>query len=215
MKSISALCLSLLCSAAMAQTLVGVKVDKPQVLAGQAVQASVAFDVDVPVHQAFNYPALYRLSQNGLDFSTKALLRWIFWGLLQGSAIILLSIRFFSKNMLDIATITFTALIFIENLNIFTLVRTWHPIMTIALLFNITCYLICLIPFGAFFDLSPIEPWLFVKILAATLAGWLPFHLSNVIQRNCFPTQIDKVIKEARTQEKRRQLGGRFRVVDF
>ena len=45
MKSISVLCLSLLCSAAFAQTLVSVKVDKPQVLAGQAVQASVAFDV--------------------------------------------------------------------------------------------------------------------------------------------------------------------------
>lgn len=50
MKSISVLCLSLLCSAAFAQTLVGVKVDKPQVLAGQAVQASVAFDVDNSVN---------------------------------------------------------------------------------------------------------------------------------------------------------------------
>ena len=50
MKSISALCLSLLCSAVMAQTLVGVKVDKPQVMTGQAVQASVAFDVDNTVN---------------------------------------------------------------------------------------------------------------------------------------------------------------------
>ena len=46
MKSISILCLSLLCSAAMAQTLVGVKVDKPQVMAGQAVQATVDLDAD-------------------------------------------------------------------------------------------------------------------------------------------------------------------------
>ena len=45
MKSISVLCLSLLCSAAFAQTLAGVKVDKAQVMAGQPVQASVAFDV--------------------------------------------------------------------------------------------------------------------------------------------------------------------------
>lgn len=50
MKSISVLCLSLLCSAAFAQTLVGVKVDKPQVQAGQAVQASVAFDVENSVN---------------------------------------------------------------------------------------------------------------------------------------------------------------------
>lgn len=45
LKSISVLCFSLLCSAAFAQTLVGVKVDKAQVTAGQPVQASVAFDV--------------------------------------------------------------------------------------------------------------------------------------------------------------------------
>lgn len=50
MKSFSVVCLSLLCSAAFAQTLVGVKVDKPQVLAGQAVQASVAFDVGSSVN---------------------------------------------------------------------------------------------------------------------------------------------------------------------
>ena len=50
MKSISVLCLSLLCGAAFAQTLVSVKVDKPQVMAGQAVQASVAFDVENSVN---------------------------------------------------------------------------------------------------------------------------------------------------------------------
>ncbi len=50
MKSISVLCLSLLCSAAFAQTLVGVKLDKAQVMAGQTVQASVAFDVDNTVN---------------------------------------------------------------------------------------------------------------------------------------------------------------------
>lgn len=50
MKSISVLCLSLLCSAAFAQTLVSVTVDKPQVVAGQAVKASVAFDVDNSVN---------------------------------------------------------------------------------------------------------------------------------------------------------------------
>jgi hypothetical protein len=50
MKSLSLLCLSVLCSAAMAQTLVSVKVDKPQVVAGQTVQASVAFDVENSVN---------------------------------------------------------------------------------------------------------------------------------------------------------------------
>ena len=45
MKSVSVLCLSMLCSAAFAQTLAGVKVDKAQVVTGQPVQASVAFDV--------------------------------------------------------------------------------------------------------------------------------------------------------------------------
>ena len=50
MKSISFLCLGLLCSAAFAQTLVSVKVDRPQVMAGQPVQASVAFDVQNSVN---------------------------------------------------------------------------------------------------------------------------------------------------------------------
>lgn len=50
MRSISVLCLGLLCSATFAQTLVSVKVDKPQVIAGQPVQASVAFDVQNSVN---------------------------------------------------------------------------------------------------------------------------------------------------------------------
>ncbi len=50
MKSVSVLCLSLLCSTAFAQTLAGVKVDKAQVLAGQPVQASVTFDVENSVN---------------------------------------------------------------------------------------------------------------------------------------------------------------------
>ena len=43
---LASLAVGLFCSAALAQTLVGVKVDKPQVTAGQPVQATVAFDVD-------------------------------------------------------------------------------------------------------------------------------------------------------------------------
>lgn len=42
----ASLVIGIFCSAAFAQTLVGVKVDKAQVTAGQPVQATVAFDVD-------------------------------------------------------------------------------------------------------------------------------------------------------------------------
>lgn len=50
MKSIYILCLGLLCNAAFAQKLVSVKVDKPQAVAGQSVQASIAFDVENAVN---------------------------------------------------------------------------------------------------------------------------------------------------------------------
>ncbi len=53
MKLIPTLCLSLatvFCGAAFAQTLTGVKLDKPQALAGQAVQATVLFDVENSVN---------------------------------------------------------------------------------------------------------------------------------------------------------------------
>ena len=50
MKSIVVICLSLLCTAVMAQKLVGVKVDSAPAVAGQAVKVSVVFDVDDAVY---------------------------------------------------------------------------------------------------------------------------------------------------------------------
>lgn len=175
----------------------------------------VIFDIDIPMHQAFNYPALYRLCQRGLDLSTKTVMLWLFIGIFQGATIIMLSIYTFERETIEIATITFTALIFIDNFNVFSLVRTWHWLMTAALLFSISCYLICLIPLKNFFDLAPIDVYVFAKIIALIMVGWLPFHLAHFIQRSCFKNPIDKMISEARTQEKRRKLGTKFQAISF
>jgi phospholipid-translocating ATPase len=175
----------------------------------------VIFDNDIPVHQAFNYPALYRLCQKGLDLSTKTIMLWLFIGIFQGATIIMLSVHTFERETIEMATITFTALIFIDNLNVLSLVRTWHWLMLFAFVFNITCYLICLIPLRKFFDLAPIDIYIFAKIIALIMVGWLPFHLAHFLQRRCFKNPIDKMISEARTQEKRRKLGSKFQATEF
>jgi phospholipid-translocating ATPase len=166
---------------------------------------SVIFDTDIPKHQALNYPSLYKLVQNGKDTSTKSMLIWKAQAVYQGAIIILFSLIFFPNLHAEIHTITFTALIFIEYLNIFTVITTWHRMMTLSLLISIACYLVCLFPLSKIVDLTPMDQPTLARILLLVLFGWLPMQMMYLVQELCYPTPVQKLINEATIQETRKR----------
>ena len=138
---------------------------------------SMVFDVDIPRHQVFNYPSLYKLIQEGNELSFKTFTIWIFKAIFQGSVIILLTLILFNDNFLNIVTITFTALIFMEYLTIMVIVRTWHRMIVFGLLLSLVAYLVCFFLFNDLFLLSILSLVDYGKILFLVVCGWLPFAI--------------------------------------
>ena len=88
-------------------------------------------DEDVSVDKALNYPDLYKSLQKGRELNLKTFLGWLWksiyqvkssWFVLlkfsQGAMIMILSTLLFDNSFLNIVTITFTALIVAELLNV-------------------------------------------------------------------------------------------------
>ena len=176
---------------------------------------SLIWDIDIPLHQAFNYPSLYSLVQKGLNLSKKVFLIWLWKSIFQGSVIILLSLQFFDNTFLEIVTITFTALILIEFLNIYSAIRTWHRAMTLGMCISAIFYLVSLVFLQDLFLLDDVDTRSFAKILIIALAAWLPLQIAQSFRRIFFPSQIDKVIAEAKVKEKRASMQSLIKMYDL
>ena len=81
---------------------------------------SLVFDTDTDKQSALKFPPLYKSLQKGRSLNMKTFCVWIWLSVYQGSTIILFSILFFNDSYVNIVTITFTSLILIELLNVYT-----------------------------------------------------------------------------------------------
>jgi phospholipid-translocating ATPase len=167
---------------------------------------SLIFDEDVKWRQVFDYPQLYYLLQRWRLLSPSNFLIWAWMSIYQGSIIIMLSITLFEDSFLGIVTITFTALIFIELLNVATAVHKFHKMTKLSLLFSVIGYLICLFFLRDLFMLSEINLEFILKIGLITAVAWVPIKLGQITKRLLYPSLLDKVRKEAKQKEKLRRL---------
>lgn len=165
---------------------------------------SMVFDEDIPKHQAFNYPQLYREIQEGGLLTAKTFLIWTAKAIFQGSAIILLAMLVFPSALYQLGTISFTALICVEYLTIVLVVRTWHKAMLLGLLLSLLSYLFCLVFLKDLFRLVEMSAIDYLKTLALVACAWLPIALARLVQRCALPTNVDKIMNEVKTQEKRK-----------
>ena len=88
---------------------------------------ALVLDVDFDKKNINDFPLLYKQVQIGraLSYSRFLLLMWK--SVYQGSVIILLSILFFPQdNFINIVAITFSSLVLVELLNIFSQIQTWN-----------------------------------------------------------------------------------------
>jgi len=81
---------------------------------------SLVFDTDADKKAIINFPPLYKTLQKGRLLSFKTFLIWTWKSMYQGAVILMFSVQFFNDSFVNIVTITFSALIIIEILNVYT-----------------------------------------------------------------------------------------------
>ena len=167
---------------------------------------SIVWNTDISLEQAYNYPSLYYLVQKGRALAPSVFLYWIWKTIFQAGMVMLLTIRLFDMTYREIVTITFTAILFIEFLNLYSIIRRWHFYFVLGNMLSILSYLIVYCFFRQEFGLTVMKFGGFQKVFLIALACWLPIHIGMMIKRVFYPSQIDKVIMEAKLRDNRSQL---------
>lgn len=138
---------------------------------------SLVLDHDVSEAASMRYPPLYKTLQKGRSLSIKTFMIWFWKSVFQGCVIMLGSILLFKEPFTNIVTITFSSLIVIELLNVYSSVHNLNLKMVISSIFTFFIYVVSIFCLRAYFDTSYIS-WLFcVRVLVLTLASWLPLHI--------------------------------------
>ena len=142
---------------------------------------AVLLDRDIEKENALKFPDLYKKLLKGREVSLKTFLYWVEKSVFQAYVIMFGAMFLFSDNIfLVIVTVTFTALIFAEILNVYTEINKFHWFMTFSLVGTAITYLLCLLLLPNVFDVSFIFTWkTLLYISALTVIGWAPFFLFN------------------------------------
>lgn len=94
---------------------------------------------------------------------------------------------------MNIVSITFTALIFIELLNVFTEVNKVKFKMIVSVAFSVVVYIGSIVILRQYFDVSYITFSFLLKVIVITTICWLPIHLLKKIVEKLDPSEERKV----------------------
>ena len=156
---------------------------------------SVLLDQDVAKDNVIKFPTLYKILLKGRELNFKSFLFCLFKSIFQAAVIMLGSFVLFSDNIyLKIVTVTFTALIYLEILNVYLDITTYHWFMWVA--FSSTCivYLLTIWILKYYLDIYFIfKINIFWKIPILSIAAWAPFFIGKKIKKKCFPETVEKL----------------------
>ena len=156
---------------------------------------SILLDQDVDKRNVINFPNLYKILLKGREINLKNFLWWLFKAIIQASVIMFGSFFMFQdKIFLKIVTCSFTALVYLEILNIYTEINKVHWFMIFSLLGTCVVYTLTLAFLNNYLDIYfVIQKDIFWKIIVIAVVAWMPFFLTNKIKKYCFPQEYDKV----------------------
>jgi len=155
---------------------------------------SIVLDEDTGVQQALDYPPLYKTLQKGRSLSFKTFLIWVWQSIFQGGLIMFSCIALFNDSFANIVTITFSSLIIVELLNVYSVVNKFNWKMLVASLFTFVVYIISMYSLRTYFNTSYIDGNFLWKIVVLTFASWLPLHLTKVIFNCIDPPEQKKIL---------------------
>ena len=155
----------------------------------------VLLDQDVTKDNVLTFPSLYRILLKGRELNLKNFLFWLFKSIFQAFIIMFGSILLFDVDIfLKIVTVTFTALIYLEVLNVYLSINKFHWFMWVSFGSTILVYLLTILLLKNYLDIYFIFDWAtFFKIPLIAIASWLPFFIGTIIKKKCFPETTEKV----------------------
>eukprot|EP00357_Protocruzia_adherens_P031457 CAMPEP_0114996734 /NCGR_PEP_ID=MMETSP0216-20121206/14491_1 /TAXON_ID=223996 /ORGANISM="Protocruzia adherens, Strain Boccale" /LENGTH=1088 /DNA_ID=CAMNT_0002361003 /DNA_START=179 /DNA_END=3445 /DNA_ORIENTATION=+ len=157
---------------------------------------SLALDEDVNEEAVFKYPLLYNALQKGRALNMKTFLYWVWSAIYQATVITLMGVFLFSDSYLYVATITFTALIIVELLNVFTTIHKLHPLMAVSEAITIIVYISSMILFKDYLAVEYIATVPFAwKMLVIVMAAWVPLWIGHKIKDYVDPSEEQKVMR--------------------
>ena len=156
---------------------------------------SILLDQDVDKKNVLNFPNLYKILLKGREINLKNFLWWLFKAIIQANIIMFGSLFMFPDNIfLKIVTCSFTALVYLEILNIYTEINKIHWFMIFSLLGTCAVYTLTLAFLNNYLDIYfVIKKDIFWKIIFISVVAWMPFSVANKVKKYCFPQENDKV----------------------
>lgn len=154
---------------------------------------SLVVDRDVDRTSVMKFPPLYKSLQKGRALNLKTFLTWVWISIFQGAAIMLLSITWFNDSFVNIVSITFTSLIFIELLNVFSQVHHLQKKILLTSFLTLVIYLSCILFLRNYFDTAVFTNQFLLKVMIITSVCWAPIHLAKRVIEKCQPSEEDKI----------------------
>ena len=158
---------------------------------------SLVFDEDIDMKRALNYPPLYKTLQKGRELSLKNFFIWVWRSLYQAAVIMFFSLNMFDNSYYNIVTITFTALILSELLNVTTTLHRIHGIAIVSIACSLAVYIFTIIVLKKDINATTITLEFLYKVFFLTLLSWLPIHGLKLIRSKLRPTEQEKIMKGA------------------
>jgi phospholipid-translocating ATPase len=157
---------------------------------------SLVTDEDVSSTVVIKFPILYSSLQKGRVLNSKTFLIWMWKSLFQGTVIMIGSIVWFHESFTNIVTITFSALIVCEILNVFSEVHRINYKMVVSSILTFFVYFASIGFLRSYFNTAYITWDFVIKVLIITFASWAPLHLCRMICDYCDPSEQLKIMKQ-------------------
>ena len=169
----------------------------------------VLLDQDVNKNNVLTFPTLYKILLKGRELNLKSFLFWLFKSIFQAFIIMFGSIILFEDTIfLKIVTVTFTALIYLEVLNVYLEINKYHWFMGVSFGATLLVYLLTIGLLNNYLDIYFIFEWgTFFKIPLIAIISWAPFFIGSFIKKKFFPETIEKLNQakslELKSEEKK------------
>jgi len=106
-----------------------------------------------------------------------------------------MAVYFFPDTFLRIVTITFTALILAEILNVYTELHKVQWATVVALVGTGVVYFLSIIFFKSYIDVDAINGDFIKSIIIMVAVSWLPLHIMKLVLKRYDPTDFEKITR--------------------
>jgi phospholipid-translocating ATPase len=144
-----------------------------------------------------SFPPLYQSLQRGRELTPKSFLMWLCKSIYQAFVIITMAVLFFESPMVNMVTITFTALIFTQILNVISEISKMNWIVVGSCIGSLVTYLLCLVILPELLDVAKVLDGQFIYGVTITvLVAWLPLYLLNYLAAKFYPSEEQRLMQQ-------------------